>query len=46
MNIQNLLTDIHALEEELLKLERKFEYRSETFMRLTLEGKNRKTIAT
>jgi hypothetical protein len=31
MNIQNLITDIHALEEDLLKFERKYGIRSETF---------------
>lgn len=31
MNIRDILTDIHALEEELLDFERKFGIRSETF---------------
>lgn len=31
MNIRNILTDIHALEEDLLDFERKFGVRSETF---------------
>jgi hypothetical protein len=31
MNIRDILTDIHALEEELLDFERKFGVRSETF---------------
>jgi len=31
MNISQILADIHALEEELLSLERKYGIRSETF---------------
>lgn len=31
MNLQELLSDIHALEEELLGFERKYGVRSETF---------------
>jgi hypothetical protein len=31
MTIQDILTDIHALEEELLNFERKFGIRSKTF---------------
>jgi hypothetical protein len=31
MNISQILTDIHALEEELLSFERKYGIRSETF---------------
>ena len=31
MNIQTILTDIHALEQELLAFERKYGIRSETF---------------
>jgi hypothetical protein len=31
MNIQTLLADIHALEQELLAFERKYGIRSETF---------------
>ena len=38
MNIQPLLTDIHALEEELLKFERKYGIRSETFYAAYIGG--------
>ncbi len=31
MSLQEILADIHALEEELLRLERKYGIRSETF---------------
>lgn len=31
MNLQSILTDIHALEEDLLAFERKYGVRSETF---------------
>ena len=31
INLREILTDIHALEEELLELERKYGLRSETF---------------
>jgi hypothetical protein len=31
MNIREILTDIHALEEEILEFERKYGLRSETF---------------
>ena len=31
MNLHEILTDIHALEEELLEFERKYDLRSETF---------------
>lgn len=31
MNVHEILTDIHALEEELLEFERKYGLRSETF---------------
>jgi len=31
MNLQEILADIHALEEELLSFERKYGVRSETF---------------
>ncbi len=38
MNIQILLTDIHALEEELLQFERKYGIRSETFYAAYISG--------
>ncbi|MEW6187867.1 MAG: hypothetical protein AB1585_19230 [Thermodesulfobacteriota bacterium] len=38
MNIQNLITDIHALEEELLEFERKYGIRSETFYAAYISG--------
>lgn len=31
MNLQDILSDIHALEEDLLVFERKYSLRSETF---------------
>ena len=31
MNLQDMLADIHTLEEELLQLEKKYGVRSETF---------------
>ncbi len=38
MNLQNILTDIHALEEELLNFERKYGVRSETFYAAYVSG--------
>lgn len=38
MNIHDLLSDIHALEEELLEYERKFGIRSETFYVAYMSG--------
>ena len=38
MNIRELLTDIHALEEELLQFERKYGVRSETFYAAYISG--------
>jgi len=38
MNIQDLLNDIHALEEELLEFERKYGIRSETFYAAYING--------
>lgn len=38
MNVRNLLTDIHALEKELLKFERKYGIRSETFYAAYISG--------
>jgi hypothetical protein len=38
MNIQIILTDIHALEEELLDFERKYGIRSETFYAAYISG--------
>ena len=38
MNIHDILSDIHALEEELLGFERKFGIRSETFYAAYLSG--------
>ena len=38
MNLQQLLTDIHALEEELLAFERKYGVRSETFYAAYVSG--------
>lgn len=38
MNLQELLADIHALEEELLAFERKYGVRSETFYPAYLSG--------
>ncbi len=38
MNIRDILTDIHALEEELLDFERKFGIRSETFYAAYVSG--------
>ena len=38
MDIHDILTDIHALEEELLDFERKFGIRSETFYVAYMSG--------
>ena len=38
MNLQNILSDIHALEEELLNFERKYGVRSETFYAAFVNG--------
>ncbi len=38
MNLREILTDIHALEEELLNLERKYGIRSETFYAAYVSG--------
>lgn len=38
MNLANILTDIHALEEELLTFERKYGIRSETFYAAYVSG--------
>ena len=38
MNIQEILVDIHALEEELLAFKRKFGIRSETFFAAYMSG--------
>ena len=38
MNVQQILTDIHALEEELLAFERKYGIRSETFYAAYMNG--------
>ena len=38
MNLREILADIHALEEELLAFERKFNIRSETFYPAYMNG--------
>ena len=38
MNIRDILTDIHALEEEILAFERKYGIRSETFYAAYING--------
>jgi hypothetical protein len=38
MNLQEILADIHALEEELINFERKFGIRSETFHAAYMSG--------
>lgn len=38
MNLQEILADIHALEEELLAFERKYGVRSETFYAAYISG--------
>lgn len=38
MNIREILTDIHALEEELLQFERRYGIRSETFYAAYISG--------
>lgn len=38
MNLQDILSDIHALEEELLIFERKYGIRSETFYASYING--------
>ena len=38
MNVREILTDIHALEEELLEFERKYGLRSETFYAAYMGG--------
>lgn len=38
MNIQTILADIHALEEEMLGFERKYGVRSETFYAAYMSG--------
>lgn len=38
MNLHDILTDIHALEEELLRFERKYGVRSETFYASYVSG--------
>ena len=42
MNLQQILADIHALEEDLLAFERKYGIRSETFMPHTSAAKNQR----
>jgi len=41
MNLQEILLDIHALEEELLDFERKYGIRSETFYAAYMNGEER-----
>ena len=38
MNLEDILNDIHALEEELLEFERKYGIRSETFYAAYISG--------
>ena len=38
MNLEDILNDIHALEEELLEFERKYGIRSETFYTAYMSG--------
>lgn len=38
MNLQDILSDVHALEEELLQFERKYGIRSETFYAAYVSG--------
>lgn len=38
MNIQSILADIHALEQELIAFERKYGVRSETFFAAYMSG--------
>ena len=38
MNLREILTDIHALEEDLLDFERKYGVRSETFYAVYVSG--------
>ena len=38
MNLQEILTDIHALEEDLLACERKYDIRSEIFYAAYVKG--------
>jgi len=38
MNLKNIISDIHALEEELLEFERKYGIRSETFYAAYVNG--------
>lgn len=38
MNLREILADIHALEDELLKFERKYGLRSETFYAAYMSG--------
>ncbi|MDY6878606.1 MAG: hypothetical protein SWK90_20720 [Chloroflexota bacterium] len=38
MNLQEILSDIHALEEDLLRFERKYGIRSETFYAAYVSG--------
>jgi len=38
MNLEDILVDIHALEEELLEFERKYGIRSETFYAAYISG--------
>ena len=38
MNLQEILADIHALEEDLLRFERKYGIRSETFYAAYVSG--------
>ncbi len=38
MNIREILSDIHALEEELIQFERKYGIRSETFYAAYISG--------
>ena len=42
MKLQEILTDIHALEEELLTFERKYGIRSETFHAAYISGEEPK----
>ncbi len=45
MTLREILTDVHALEEELLELERKYGLRSETFYAAYMSGEEPKNEA-
>jgi len=45
MTVQQLIADIHALEEELLGFERKYGVRSETFYTAYLSGEEPEHVA-